>query len=357
MPSTGVDQAHPAGQTGASADPDAGGRARGSVGRAAAIAALVVAVQAVLVALFAWPAVETAPRDVPVVVAAPPPAAAALTQQLQGARPGAFTVTTVADQAAADAALRDRQAYAAFILRPDGPRLHVVSAASPTVAQLLTQQAQALGAAGGGEPIPVVDVVATDADDPRGAGFLPLVLTSMAAGILLAAAVGSRRARLAGIGVFAVLAGLIGAAVLQYGLDALPGAYLANAAVIGLLALAVSGAVAGLGALLGPAGVGLAVLLVFVLGNPCRRRRRTRAAASALGTARPAAAAGGGRHAAAGHGLLRRRRRHRRCLDTDRLGGRRPHPPTGRPPAVRHALSTELKTGGENPRVTRPRIG
>jgi hypothetical protein len=230
----------------------------------------------VLVALFAWPAVETAPRDLPVVVAAPPPAAAALTQQLQSARPGAFTVTTVADQAAADAALRDRQAYAAFILRPDGPRLHVVSAASPTVAQLLTQQAQALGAAGGGEPIPVVDVAATDADDPRGAGFLPLVLTSMAAGILLAAAVGSRRARLAGIGDFAVLAGLVGAAVLQYGLNALPGAYLANAAVIGLIALAVSGAVAGLGALLGPAGVGLAVLLVFVLGNPCRRGRAPR---------------------------------------------------------------------------------
>jgi hypothetical protein len=264
--------AHPAGQTGASAAPDAGGRARGSVGRAAAIAALVVAVQAALVALFAWPAVETAPRDLPVVVAAPPPAAAALTQQLQSARPGAFTVTTVADQTAADAALRDRQAYAAFILRPDGPRLHVASAAAPAVAQLLTQQAQALGAAGDGAPIPVVDVVATDADDPRGAGFaagfLPLVLTSMAAGILLAAAVGSRRARLAGIGVFAVLAGLVGAAVLQYGLDALPGAYLANAAVIGLLALAVSGAVAGLGALLGRAGIGLGVLLVFVLGNP-----------------------------------------------------------------------------------------
>ena len=46
------------------------------------------------------------------------------------------------------------------------------------------------------------------------------------------------------------------------------GAYLANAAVIGLLALAVSGTVAGLGALLGVAGIGLGVLLIFVLGNP-----------------------------------------------------------------------------------------
>jgi hypothetical protein len=136
----------------------------------------------------------------------------------------------------------------------------VASAAAPVVAQLLTQQTQALG---DGRPITVVDVVPTDPDDPRGAafaaGFLPLVLTSMVAGILLTAAVSSRRARLAGIGVFAALAGLVGAAVLQYWLEALPGAYLANAAVIGLLALAVSGAVAGLGALLGAPGIGLGV--------------------------------------------------------------------------------------------------
>jgi hypothetical protein len=139
------------------------------------------------------------------------------------------------------------------------------------VAQLLTQQAQALGASGA-RPLPVIDVVATDSDDPRGAGFaagfLPLVLTSLAAGVLLAVAVGSRRARFAGIGAFAVLAGLAGAAVLQNWLGALPGSYLANAAVIMLLALAVSAAVAGLSALLGAAGTGLAVLLVFVLGNP-----------------------------------------------------------------------------------------
>jgi len=246
--------------------------ARESFVRAAALVVLVVTVQALLVALFAWPAIKTAPRDLPVIVAAPGPAAAALSERLNSARPGAFRVTTVADQAAADAALRERRAYAAFILGPGGPMLHVTSAASPVVAQLLTQQVQALGASGDSKPIPVVDVVATDPDDPRGAGFasgfLPLVLTSMAAGVLLAVVVGSRAARFAGIGVFAALAGLAGAAVLQYGLGVLPGPYLANAAVVGLLALAVSSAVAGLGALLGTAGIGLGVLLVFFLGNP-----------------------------------------------------------------------------------------
>jgi hypothetical protein len=202
-------------------------------------------------------------------VAAPPPVAAQLVNQLRTARPGAFEVTTVADEAAAADALRKRAAYAAFVVRPQGPALLVASAASPVVAQLLIQQAQGLG---GGSQIPVVDVVPTDPDDPRGAGFaagfLPLVLTSMAAGILVVAAVRSRRARLTGVLVFAIGAGLAGAAVLQYWLGALSGSYPANAAVIGLLALAMSGAIAGLGALLGPAGIALGALVVFLVGNP-----------------------------------------------------------------------------------------
>ena len=245
------------------------GRRPGVVGRAIGVAALAVGLQVVLVALFAWPAIKTAPRDLPVVVAAPPPAAAALAQRLSAARPGAFEVATVADETAAATALRDREAYAAFVLRPQGPVLLVASAASPVVAQLLTQQAQALG---GGSPVQVIDVVPTARDDPRGAGFaagfLPLVLTSMAAGILVLAAVRSRRARLTGVVIFAVGAGSAGAAVLQYWLGALPGSYVMNAAVIGLLALAISAAVAGLGALLGPAGVGLGALAVFLVGNP-----------------------------------------------------------------------------------------
>jgi len=55
---------------------------------------------------------------------------------------------------------------------------------------------------------------------------------------------------------------------MQYGLDALPGDYLANAAAVALLALAMAAAMAGLGAVLGGAGIVLAVLAVFLLGNP-----------------------------------------------------------------------------------------
>jgi len=233
------------------------------------LAAVVVAVQALLVPMFAWPAANLAPRDLPVIVAGPAPAADAVAGQLGSAEPGAFEVSRAPDAAAADAALRDRQAYAAFVVGPDGVSLHTASAASPAVAALLTAAAQQLGA---GRAVPVVDVVASDPDDPRGAGFasgfLPLGLTSMVAGILLVFLVRSRVARLVGLGAYALLAGLAGAAVLQLWLGLIPGDYLANAAVAGLFALAVSAAVAGLGAALGRPGIGLGVLLVFVFGIP-----------------------------------------------------------------------------------------
>ncbi|HEU4423904.1 MAG TPA: hypothetical protein VFR67_15340 [Pilimelia sp.] len=234
-----------------------------------AIAAAIVAVQALLVAFFAWPAIRTAPRDLPIVVAGPAPVATVAADRLAAARPGAFDITVVADAAAADAALRDREAYAAIVAGPDGPSLHLASAASPVVAQLVTQQAQALG---GGAPVPVVDVVPTDSDDPRGAGlaaaFLPLLLTSIAAGVVLILLVGGVWRRLAGIVAYAVLAGLATAAILQYGYAAIPGSYLANAATFGLVAAAIAAGVAGLGAVLGRPGLALGALLVFVLGNP-----------------------------------------------------------------------------------------
>jgi hypothetical protein len=237
------------------------------------VAAGIVAAQALLVPLFAGVAANAEPRDLPVVVAGPAPAADGFAAQLAQARPGAFDVTRLDDAAAADRALRDRDAYAAFVVGPDGGpdgvSLHTASAASPVVAQLLTQAAAAQG---GGTPVPVVDVVPGSGEDPRGAGFaagfLPLVLTSMVAGIAFAVLVPGRRARLVGLAAYPVLAALAGAAVLQGWLGVLDGDYLTNAASIGLLALAVSATVAGLGAALGGPGIGLGALLAFLVGNP-----------------------------------------------------------------------------------------
>ncbi|MFE9959477.1 hypothetical protein [Micromonospora sp. NPDC005299] len=236
---------------------------------AALLASLAVVVQALLVPLFAAPAAHLAPRDLPIAVAGPPPAAAELAARLTAARPGGFAVTTLPDAPAADQALRDREAYAAFVVGPDGVTLHTAPAASPTVAALLTEAATQLSAR---RPVPVVQVVPGDPDDPRGAGFaagfLPLALTGMLAGALLTVLVARRRARLAGLLGFAVLAGIVGAAVLHGWLGVLDGDLWREAGAIGLFALAAAGTVAGLGALLGAPGIGLGALLVFLVGNP-----------------------------------------------------------------------------------------
>ncbi|GIJ38135.1 hypothetical protein [Micromonospora andamanensis] len=233
------------------------------------VAALAVTGQALLVPLFAAPAANVAPRDLPVAVAGPAPAVAETAGRLAAARPGAFAVTTLPDAEAADRALRGREVYGAFVIGADGITLHTASAASPTAAALLTEAA---GQLGGGRPVPVVEVVPTTADDPRGAGFaagfLPLAMTSLLAGALLVLLVAGGLARLVGLAATGVLAGLTGVVVLDGWLGVIAGEWLAEAAAIGLFALATSAVVTGLGALLGRPGIGLGALLVFLIGNP-----------------------------------------------------------------------------------------
>jgi hypothetical protein len=89
-------------------------RSTSPIVRAVAVGVAVVAVQALMIAVFAWPATELEPRDLPVVVAGPAPAARAFAGRLAAAQPGAFEVITVPDAATADQRLRDRDAYAAF---------------------------------------------------------------------------------------------------------------------------------------------------------------------------------------------------------------------------------------------------
>jgi len=232
----------------------------------AVLLAVIVAVQALLMLWFAWPAQKTEPRDLPVVVAGPQQAADALAAKLGAVREGAFEVTTVADAAAADAALTDREAYGAFIVGPNGVEVHVASAASPAVSTALTQLAASLG-----DKPRVVDVVPTSADDPRGAGFgasfLPLILTSIGAGAVVALLARRRAVRVAAIVGYGLSAGALAAGLMHW-TGVLAGSYLGGATAIALLTSAIAATVAGLHALLGRAGIALGAVLVFLVGNP-----------------------------------------------------------------------------------------
>ncbi|XRQ03490.1 hypothetical protein ACN3XK_43760 [Actinomadura welshii] len=247
--------------------------------RAAGVAAVAALLQLVMIIAFAWPAARTAPRDVPVLVAGPQ--AAAVAERLDREAPGAFDVRTLRDEAAAREALAGREAYGAIVTGPAGPKVLTASAASPVVAQRLGAMARLLaadapppGPPGPSSPSapPVEDVVAADPGDPRGAGFgalaLPLVMSGLAAAVLLTFAVPAAAWRAAGVLLFAALGGLGVAAVAQGWLSLLPGSYFAVAGAMSLAILAVTGTVAGLTAALGRPGLGAGALTMLLLGNP-----------------------------------------------------------------------------------------
>jgi hypothetical protein len=233
-----------------------------------AAALLIPVIAAVVLCLFAWPAARTAPRDLPVGIAGDPAATAGLQQKLDG-RGNAFDVRRYADEAAARAAIKDREVYGVVVVSAQGPRLLTASAAGPAVAQLL-QQAVAQTAPSGTAP-PVTDVVAPPAADPRGtaltSSILPLAMSGMAAGAIVTF-FGLRGLRAAAVLVSAsALVGIAATAVTDSWLGVFAGSWWAEAGALGLAVLSIGSIVAGLAALLGSRGVGLGAVLTVLVGN------------------------------------------------------------------------------------------
>ncbi|MGW1074385.1 ABC transporter permease [Streptomyces sp. NPDC002537] len=227
---------------------------------------IVAIVQFVIAGWFSWTSSHAKPRDLPVLVVS---SSEELADSLRKSAPGAYEIATADDADAADRKLKDRAAYGAFVATPKGLELHVASAASPSVAQALTQQAQELQ---GGRPVAVTDVVPADADDKHGSGmamgFLPLLITAVIAGLLFVLKVRDARAKLLGLVGFAVLSGLLSSLMLTHLSGVLPGNYFVNAGVIALLELAMVGVISGFGSLVGPPGIAVGAVLMFVVGNP-----------------------------------------------------------------------------------------
>lgn len=235
-----------------------------------AVVVLVPVLAALALWAFAWPASRIAPRDLPLGVAGPPAAAAQVERQLDR-HEGAFEIHRYADEAAARAAIEDRSVYGAVVVTPQGPELLTASAASPVVAQFL-QQAVAQQAAAQGTQVKTVDVVSAPASDPRGAvlnaAALPLALAGIAAGaVVTLLGLRGSRAVIALLGA-STLVGVAAAGIAHSWLGALSGDWWTEASVLGLSTLAVGGAVAGLAALIGTAGVGVGAAVVMLIGNP-----------------------------------------------------------------------------------------
>ena len=275
---TGAGEAARAGEGGRAGVPTRAGAGihPGTLLRAAVIIPALVA--AVALSAFAWSAARLAPRGVPVGVAGTARIAAAIGYRLDGLG-GAFDAHRYGSEAAAEAAIRHRQIYGAFVAGAGGMTVLTAPAASPAVATLLTTVGEEAGrgtAAGRDVGVRVVDVVPADPRDPQGivldAAFLPLVIIGSIGGVMTWVA--GRDGRRAGhpqavvLLVKSALVGLVAVGIVQAWLGAIPGDWVTNAAVISLTVVAISSAVCGLGMLLGPPGVALGGLLMVFVGNP-----------------------------------------------------------------------------------------
>lgn len=123
------------------------------------------------------------------------------------------------------------------------------------------------------------DLVKAAPDDARGTASFYLVLSWLVGAYLLPSAmttaVGTRarsalgaRMRLLLFAGYALLSGVVGTAIAQYGLDALRGDFWPIALMGAALVFAVSTFTYGLTSLFGTIGIGLSILIFVILGNP-----------------------------------------------------------------------------------------
>ena len=236
--------------------------------RPLALAVVIPVVVALVLVLFIWPGLRAAPEGLELGVVGTPATAADVASSLDRARPGAFDVTAFPDADAARQAVRDRAIVGALV--PGEPVTAVTATAgSPFVAQLVQTAARALPASA---PPRVEDVVPPPVGDPRGVvlsggGLLPLTIAGIALGAVTALQRARARLRLSAALLGAAVSGLLFVAVMQSWLDALGGSYLVNAGAVALAVAAVALPVLGFIALLGQRGIGLAALVMVVLGN------------------------------------------------------------------------------------------
>jgi hypothetical protein len=297
--------------------------------REVAIAAVALPIAITLAVLaFAWPAGRISPRDVSVGIVGTGPASQHAVEGLTREKPGAFDFRLYPDQQAARWAIKNRDVYGAFAISDHSVTVLKATAASPSVAQLLTDVGQQLadkatqqmtarqkaveqkaaeqktdgahspakahkqtaaqqgdarpkaapqGAAGADSSVKVLvkamDVVPVATDDPRGVVFSSSVFPLTICGILIGAFVTMARGlarprhRMLTLLVACAVAALGVYLVAQGFLGALPHNHVATWAILALDLLSISATTAGVIRLLGPAGLGLSAALMVFVGN------------------------------------------------------------------------------------------
>ncbi|MBD0860584.1 ABC transporter permease [Gordonia sp. zg691] len=239
------------------------------------VVAMVVLIPTVVVAIaamFVSLAVDPEPHRVPLGVVAPPAASQAIESALaERAGDDAFVIEQFADADGARAAIERRDIAGAFTIGPDGVTVLTAEAGSAVLAQVVAATGTGIATAQS-LPVTVESVVSTPETDARGTGFaaglLPLLIAGMALGAAAAIALRGRVAMQLTVATLGPLVAGFGFAAVWSWLGVIDG----GVGAVGLAAALMIGAIvwftAGLGVLLGPAGVGVSALLMVLISNP-----------------------------------------------------------------------------------------
>lgn len=220
------------------------------------------------------------PHQLSIAVVAPPQVAPKLVGALESVPDDAVKAVTAPDQATATARINDQKIYAALVFNPSGTEdtLLVADARGPAAARAAETIVTGLDKAQG-RTVKVEDVVPLAKGDAEGLSSFYVVVGWCVGGYLVASilgiSAGSRPAnrhraviRLGTLALYSVAAGLGGALIVGPILNALPGSTWGLLGLGSLVVFAVGTITMALQCLFDIIGIGIAVLIFVVLGNP-----------------------------------------------------------------------------------------
>ncbi|MFI9829901.1 DUF3533 domain-containing protein [Streptomyces sp. NPDC051913] len=240
----------------------------------------VLALQLLFIASYVGALHDPKPKDVPFGVVAPQAAAQQAVTRLEQLPGSPLDPRTVADAATARKQIMNRDIDGALIIDPTGVKdtLLVASGGGTVLATTLEKYLTALEASQQ-RSIRTVDVAPASPTDFDGLSSFYVVVGWCVGGYLtasiLAISTGARPAnprraviRLVVMALVSIVGGLGGAVIVGPILDALPGSVMALWGLGALVTFAVGAATLALQGVFGVVGIGLAILLVVIAGNP-----------------------------------------------------------------------------------------
>ncbi|MFF0412908.1 ABC transporter permease [Kitasatospora sp. NPDC004745] len=221
-----------------------------------------------------------APHDLSIAVVAPPQVSPKFVQALESVPDDAVKAVTAPDAETATQQIKDQKIYAALVVNTAGTEdtLLVGGARGPSAAKAAESITTALEKSQN-RTVKVEDVVPLAKGDTNGLSGFYLVIGWCVGGYLVASILGisagskpanAQRAtiRLGVLALYSIAAGIGGTVIAGPVLDALPGSILGLSALGALVVFTVGAFTMALQCLFDIVGIGVAVLVFVVLGNP-----------------------------------------------------------------------------------------